>query len=217
MAQYSPEELEFLDKTSKDNKMLSRHFEWLRKGRWAEKKQALVRGRCTSTEALLTLDGIVAGTVVEGSIMKARWSSRASRVQCGKFFLGIFMIAPLAAAKLHCLSWSPECPCDGQHKIHQTWNPWACGSLWWVASHFCYPFQQLTRPFSGVWIEYLPLYSPDLNPIEEAFLKIKYWICHYQDDYSATTGDGILFDMYEVMDIITAGDVKVYFVHAGYF
>jgi hypothetical protein len=33
MAQYSPEELEFLDKTSKDNKMLSRHFEWLRKGR----------------------------------------------------------------------------------------------------------------------------------------------------------------------------------------
>jgi hypothetical protein len=29
-----------------------------------------VRGRRTSTEALLSLEGIVAGTVVEGSMMK---------------------------------------------------------------------------------------------------------------------------------------------------
>jgi hypothetical protein len=56
-----------------------------------------------------------------------------------------------------------------------------------------------------------------LNPIEEAFSKIKYWIRRYQDYYSATTGDGILFDMYEVMDIITAADAEGYFVHAGYF
>lgn len=34
-------------------------------------KQVIVQRRCVSAEALLTLDGIVAGTVVEGSMMKA--------------------------------------------------------------------------------------------------------------------------------------------------
>jgi transposase len=69
----------------------------------------------------------------------------------------------------------------------------------------------------GVRIEYLPPYSPDLNPIEEAYSKIKHWIRRHQDYYNATTGDGILFDMFEVMDIITAEDAEGYFVHAGYF
>jgi hypothetical protein len=34
------------------------------------KKQLFIRGRCTSTEALLTLDGITACMVVEGSMTK---------------------------------------------------------------------------------------------------------------------------------------------------
>ncbi|KAF8185981.1 hypothetical protein BJ912DRAFT_852517 [Pholiota molesta] len=46
MAQYSPEEIGFLDEMSKDAR------------------------RRTSTEALLTLDGMVAGTVVEGSMTR---------------------------------------------------------------------------------------------------------------------------------------------------
>jgi len=32
---------------------------------------------------------------------------------------------------------------------------------------------EIIEPCSGVRILYLPPYSPDLNPIEEAFLKIK--------------------------------------------
>jgi len=70
MAQYLPEELRFLDETSKDAHTTRRTSGWLKKGKRAEKKQAFIRGRRTSTEALLTLDGIVAGTVVEGSMMK---------------------------------------------------------------------------------------------------------------------------------------------------
>lgn len=69
----------------------------------------------------------------------------------------------------------------------------------------------------GVHIEYLPPYSPDLNPIKEAFSKIKHWLQYYQDYYCATTDDGILFDMYETLEIITPEDAEDYFVHAGYF
>jgi hypothetical protein len=35
--------------------------------------------------------------------------------------------------------------------------------------------------------------------------------------YNATTGDGIIFDMYKVMEIITSEDTDGYFIHAGYF
>jgi transposase len=70
MAQYDPEELGFLDEMSKDARSIGRRYGRSRKGRRAEKKQVFVRGWRTSTEALLTLDGITAGTVVEGSMTK---------------------------------------------------------------------------------------------------------------------------------------------------
>jgi DDE superfamily endonuclease len=69
----------------------------------------------------------------------------------------------------------------------------------------------------GVRIEFLPPYSPDLNPIEEAFSKIKHFLRRHQDYYGTTRGDGILYDMYEVLDIITSSDAEGYFAHAGYF
>jgi transposase len=69
----------------------------------------------------------------------------------------------------------------------------------------------------GVKIEYLPPYSPDLNPIEEAFSKIKHFLRRHYDYYLATTNDGILYDMYEIMDVITAEDAEEYYMHAGYF
>src|ERR1700729_339578 len=55
MAQYQPEELRFMDKVLKDVQTTRRSSGWSKKGKWAEKKQVFVRGRRTSTEALLTL------------------------------------------------------------------------------------------------------------------------------------------------------------------
>jgi transposase len=71
MAKYDPGELGFLDETSKDERTPTRAFGWAKKGRRATKAAKFVRGRRLSTEALLTLDGIVACTVVEGSMTKA--------------------------------------------------------------------------------------------------------------------------------------------------
>ena len=69
----------------------------------------------------------------------------------------------------------------------------------------------------GVRIEYLPPYSPNLNPIEEAFSKIKHFMRRNQAYYGQRTGDCILYDMYEVLDVITSDDAEGYFTHAGYF
>ena len=68
---------------------------------------------------------------------------------------------------------------------------------------------------AGVDIIFLPPYSPDLNPIEEATSKIKAWICQNHELFSS--GDGILFDVQVTMDVITPEDEEEYFFHAGYF
>ena len=70
MAQYDPDELGFLDEMSRDARSISRRYRRSRKNKRAMKKQPFVRGRRTSTTSFLTLDGITASTVVEGSMTK---------------------------------------------------------------------------------------------------------------------------------------------------
>jgi hypothetical protein len=70
MGKYDLDELGFLDEVHKDERTLSRGFGRSKRGHRAAKRAKFVRGRCTSTEALLTLDGIVACKVVEGSMTK---------------------------------------------------------------------------------------------------------------------------------------------------
>ena len=69
----------------------------------------------------------------------------------------------------------------------------------------------------GICIEYLPPYSPDLNPIEEAFSTIKYFLQCHQCYYLVTEGgDRILWDAFEVLEIIMPEVAEGYFMHSGY-
>ena len=68
----------------------------------------------------------------------------------------------------------------------------------------------------GIRIEFLPPYSPDLNPIEEAFSKIKAFLRRNQLNLTRE-GDGMIFELMEVMKIVTGDDAVGYFIHDGYF
>ena len=70
---------------------------------------------------------------------------------------------------------------------------------------------------TGVRIEYLPPYSPDLNPIEEAFSQIKSFIRRNNDIFLSGSTQDNMFDMYQAVDIVTDVDAMGYFIHAGYF
>lgn len=71
---------------------------------------------------------------------------------------------------------------------------------------------------AGVQIIFLPPYSPDLNPIEEAFSKFKAWIRRNYDLFAAAAdNDGIMYDLWEALEIITAEDAQGYIHHSGYF
>ena len=67
MSQYSPEEIEFIDETSKDERITFRWNGHARKGMHAQRGGVFVRGHCLSTIGLLTLDGMEAYNVIKGS------------------------------------------------------------------------------------------------------------------------------------------------------
>jgi len=64
----------------------------------------------------------------------------------------------------------------------------------------------------GCELIYLPPYSPDLNPIEEAFSKIK----GLMRKAGARTHGALIEAMGRALDAVTANDVRGFFGHCGY-
>ncbi len=65
---------------------------------------------------------------------------------------------------------------------------------------------------AGCEVLYLPPYSPDFNPIEEAFSKIKGILRKAQ----ARTREALVEAMGKALDAITVRDVRGFFQHCGY-
>jgi transposase len=64
----------------------------------------------------------------------------------------------------------------------------------------------------GCELIYLPAYSPDLNPIEEAFSKIKGILRRA----GARTKETLLEVLGEALSAVSTQDARGYFEHAGY-
>ncbi len=65
----------------------------------------------------------------------------------------------------------------------------------------------------GCELIYLPAYSPDFNPIEEAFSKIKSIV---RRAGGARTKDALIDVLSEALSAISVQDARGYFEHAGY-
>jgi transposase len=59
---------------------------------------------------------------------------------------------------------------------------------------------------------YLPPYSPDLNPIEEAFAKIKCLLRKAE----ACTREALIEVMGQALSAVTVADSRGFFAHCGY-
>ena len=64
----------------------------------------------------------------------------------------------------------------------------------------------------GCELLYLPPYSPDLNPIEEAFSKVKGLLRRT----GARTREALIEAMGQALDAVTAEDARGFFEHRGY-
>ena len=64
----------------------------------------------------------------------------------------------------------------------------------------------------GCELVYLPSYSPDLNPIEEAFSKIKGLVRKAE----ARTKEALMEAIGSALSAVTSGDARSFFEHSGY-
>jgi transposase len=80
-----------------------------------------------------------------------------------------------------------------------------------LSSHKGYRIRELIEG-RGCELIYLPPYSPDLNPIEEAFAKIKALLRKAQ----ARTREALLEAMGRALDAVSASDARGFFEHRGY-
>jgi transposase len=64
----------------------------------------------------------------------------------------------------------------------------------------------------GCELLFLPLYSPDLNPIEEAFSKVKGLLRRT----GARTREALIEAMGQALDVVTNRDARGFFEYCGY-
>jgi transposase len=80
-----------------------------------------------------------------------------------------------------------------------------------LSSHKCVRVRQMIET-AGASLRYLPPYSPDLNPIEMVFSKIKQLL----RSLACRTRDALWRSMQSVLDAVTVSDATNCFAHAGY-
>jgi transposase len=65
---------------------------------------------------------------------------------------------------------------------------------------------------AGAEVRYLPAYSPDLNPIERLFSKLKAWL----RSAKARAVDGLIAAMGDALRAVGVADIRGWFSHSGY-
>jgi transposase len=65
---------------------------------------------------------------------------------------------------------------------------------------------------AGAYLFFLPKYSPDLNPIEQLFSKLKHWL----RKAAKRTADAVYNAIGPILDAVTSTECANYFTNAGY-
>lgn len=80
-----------------------------------------------------------------------------------------------------------------------------------LSSHKSAAVRQAIRA-AGAKVFFLPKYSPDLNPIEQLFAKLKHWL----RKAAARTPDAVCDAIAHILETVTPSECANYFVKAGY-
>jgi transposase len=64
----------------------------------------------------------------------------------------------------------------------------------------------------GARLLFLPKYSPDLNPIEQLFAKLKHWL----RKAAGRTTDAVCSALGPILETVTPDECSNYFANAGY-
>jgi DDE superfamily endonuclease len=88
---------------------------------------------------------------------------------------------------------------------------WSCSTGWGLGAHRTERVKELVEE-RGADLLFLPSYSPDLNPIEQAFSKIK----NIVRKAGARTREALEEAISEAIEAVTLEDAASWFAHCGY-
>jgi len=80
-----------------------------------------------------------------------------------------------------------------------------------LGSHKGKAIRNAIRP-AGAKLFFLPKYSPDLNPIEKLFAKLKHWL----RNVASRTGDAVCNAIADILNLTSPAECSNYFAQAGY-
>lgn len=193
-----PNMLLFLDEAAKNERTPGRTRGWSLRGTRVQQRRCFVRGRRYSILPAITLDGIVAREIIDGSVTSERFCR----------FLRIHVVRPtfpfrLGLEMLNSRVYLMQIPLTNPYP-----GPRSCIVLDNCAIHHSeeirklvedeagkHPFEAFITPVPcihedsvvessiGCKLIFLPPYSPDFNPIEFAFSSIKAYLRrHWKDN-----------------------------------
>ncbi|GES82391.1 hypothetical protein SCP_1202740 [Rhizophagus clarus] len=147
-SQYRPDQLIFIDESSKDEKTLNRSYGYSNRGCKLQHNVIFLREKRYTILSALLLDGYIAVDIIEGNCNKERF----------KDFILSKVIPQIY-------------PFPGPNSVLIMDN---------AKIHHNNDFINIVQKLDGK-VEFLPPYSPDLNPIETSFSVIKSWIKRHRD------------------------------------
>ena len=103
-------------------------------------------------------------------------------------------------------SWPTWNRCCARSSSPDRWSSWTI-----LSAHKVAGVQQLIAA-TGARLIYLPPYSPDFNPIEQAWSKIKQWL----RSAKARSVEALESAIAEALRAITAENALAWFSHCGY-
>ncbi len=218
ISQYPASYLLCMDEVSKDDRTYAWLFAQAPRGQRALVSQPFVWKMWFSMCATMALgEGIIASKVVEGSFDREKFIAYLRDDVVRPIIVAAALDQKLIfslVAIYKSISGALQCSGDGQHLHPSLWGNWRpCSCIWYVGIN-SFP-GILIWLSAGCRIEYLPPYSPDYNPIEQAFSVIKshlqcQGIAFFQSKFQ-------YYELYLACEVITGEMMYGFFRNSGYY
>jgi DDE superfamily endonuclease len=197
MAQlYTSEQLIFIDESSKDERTQVRRFGWAPYNKRAKRTAAYIRGKRYTILPALSINGIFAVDIMEGSCTSKLFYDFIVEKVVSTLQLELAILAK----SVDTLQAPHMSPYPGPRSVIVMDN---------ARIHHNQQLIDLIEGFGGR-VEFLPPYSPDFNPIEEAFSCVKAWL-RRNEDYVDSCWDVPELPLLEACMEIDAYKARAYF------
>ena len=184
----NPDMLMFVDEAARNKRTSGRTKGWSLVGKRCVQRRCFGRGERFSILPVLTLDGIITYDIVPGSVNSQCFLQFLCELVVRVFIHAFGLLTQHVDPPFQSLPMPPKCPHFGQLQYPPFRRSACTCQRWWSYVQISHA-NTVLNAFLDCKLLFLPPYSPDLNPIEQAFSAIKSYLKRYCDDFTFSVID----------------------------